>query len=94
MLVDSTVYCFEPLRHVFDAVELGGFLKCKQVAEPLGALNALFEEGSITIDGCGSDASLCLVVVRADKSRAFVRCSSDYCHLKSHTLGQLAQGQY
>lgn len=47
VLIESTVYCFEPLRHVFDAVELGGFSKCQQVANHLGALDAPFEEGGI-----------------------------------------------
>ena len=34
--------------------------------KPLGALDAPFEEGSVAIDGHGSDASFCLIVVRTD----------------------------
>ena len=68
MLVESTVYCFEPLRCILDAVELGDFSKFQQVTEPLGALDAPFEEGCVAVDCHCSDASFYLVVIRTDAS--------------------------
>lgn len=66
MLVESSVYCFEPLRHILDAVELGALSECLQITELLGALDALFEEGGIAVDRHSSDAPFNLVVVRAN----------------------------
>lgn len=52
----------EPLRYVFDTIELGCFSERQWVAKTLGALDALFEKDGIAIDGYRSDASLYLVV--------------------------------
>lgn len=75
----------EPLRHVFDTVEFGGFLKCQQIAELIGALDALFEEDGIAINGYGSDAQFYSVVVR-------VR-NLDHSHDDSPPFGQRPKGQ-
>lgn len=56
----------EPLGHVLDAVELGRFSQSQQIAEALGVLDALFEEGGIAIDRHRSHAPFNLVVIRAD----------------------------
>lgn len=42
VLMERSVYGVELLRYVFDTIELGGFSECQQVAESLGALDALF----------------------------------------------------
>ena len=52
----------EPLRYVFDTIELVCFSERQWVAKTLGALDALFEKDGIAIDGYRSDASLYLVV--------------------------------
>ena len=66
VLVESTVYCFELLRYILDAVELGGFSYCQQVTEPLGALDTPFEEDCVAADCHCSDASFYLVVIRTN----------------------------
>lgn len=62
VLIESSVYCVEPLRYVFDTVERGCFFERQQVAEPLGTLYAPFEEGDDAIDRHGANASFCLVI--------------------------------
>lgn len=66
VLVERTVYCFEPFRCILDAVEFGGFSQCQQVTEPLGALDAPFEESCVAVDCHCSDASFYLVVIWTD----------------------------
>lgn len=66
VLVASSVHGVEPLGHVLDAVELGRFSQSQQIAEALGALDALFEEGGIAVERHHSHAPFNLVVVRAD----------------------------
>lgn len=58
----------EPLRYVFDTIELVCFSERQWVAKTLGALDALFEKDGIAIDGYRSDASLYLVVEPEDHS--------------------------
>lgn len=56
----------EPLGHVLDAVEIGCFSQSQQIAEALGALDALFEEGGMAVDGHRSHTPFNLVSIRAD----------------------------
>lgn len=62
------MYGVDSLRYVFDTVEFGSFSgsERQQVPELLGVLDAPLEEGGIAIDNHCSDASLYLIVVRAN----------------------------
>lgn len=66
VLAESTVYCFELLRHVFVAVEFSGFSESQQVAEPFGALDAPFCRRRHYDRQPRSATSFYLVVVRVD----------------------------